>query len=346
MINLPPPLLAPVLALLPGCTALSPQEGDALVEVFESVRTSVVTLRTVSRTGPVDPDGSQASEPGVGSGVLVDAEGRILTAAHVIQLAEKIIVEFSDGARRDARILGTDVQADVGLIQLTEPLPESAKFVELGDSDAVRVGQSVFVVGAPLGVAHTLTRGVISARRTSPLPMGALHEIEHFQTDAPINPGNSGGPMFDMRGRVIGIVSHIVSRSGGSQGLGFAVTSRVCRDAMLERSPMWSGVDGILLVGDPARLFQIPDGRAGYLVEHVTKGSPGERAGLRGGMVPARILNQEILLGGDIVLGIEGVPIDDPDRDTKMRVLAGRGGSLTIDVLRGGDRVELELSIQ
>ena len=225
-------------------------------------------------------------------------------------------------------------------------MPTNARFVELGDSQAVRVGQSVFVVGAPMGVAHTLTQGVISARRTSPLPMGALHQIEYFQTDAPINPGNSGGPMFDMRGRVIGIVSHIVSRTGGSQGLGFAVTSRVCKEAMLERAPMWSGVDGILLVGEPARLFQIPDGRAGYLVEHVAKGSPGERAGLRGGKVPAKLMDQEVLLGGDIVLGIEGVAIDDPDRDTKMRELAGERSSLTMEVLRGGERVALELTLE
>ena len=152
--------------------------------------------------------------------------------------------------------------------------------------------------------------------------------------------------MFDMQGRVIGIVSHIVTRSGGSQGLGFAITSNVCRASMLERSPIWSGVDGILIGGDAARLFQIPEERGGYLIEHVTKGSPGERAGLRAGTVAAIIRGQEVLLGGDIVLEIEGVRVDDPNRDSEFRRFVATKSKVTLDVLRGGNRIRLQLPLK
>jgi len=345
MLNLPLSILTPALTLLCGCSTLQAHHGDeTLVDVYERVRTSVVTLHTISRTGKVSEEGLPTSQDGVGSGVLIDNDGRILTAAHVVQLAERVVVEFSDGARREAKILGTDPHADVGLIQITETLPATAKPAALGDSDGVRVGESVFVVGAPLGVTHTLTTGIISARRTSPLPFGTLHVLQHFQTDAPINPGNSGGPMFDMQGVVIGVVSHIISRTGGSQGLGFAVTSNFCRASLLEREPVWSGIDGVLLAGDAARLFQIPGGRAGFLIEHVAAGSLGEAVGLRGGKVPAMILEEKILLGGDIILDIGGVLIDDPLRDQKIRALKKAGGRIPIAVLRGGERMVLHLA--
>ena len=337
------PFLLPFLVLLPACSSLPQASDEPLENVFENVRSSVVTLRTISRTGPIGSDGQVATEAGVGSGVLIDETGRILTASHVVNLADKVLVEFADGARREARVLGSHTQADVGLVQIEESLPKSARPAALGDSDVTRVGESVFVVGAPLGVTHTLTKGIVSARRRSPLPFGSLHKIQHFQTDAPINPGNSGGPMFNMRGEVIGIVSHIISRTGGSQGLGFAVTSNDCRALMLDRAPIWSGIDGLLLLGDAARLFQIPGGASGLLVEHVAAGSLGEEIGLVGGSVPATILEQELLLGGDIVLEVGGVRVDDPDRENKIRAAMNAGAQLNVLALRGGERLFLKI---
>src|SRR5262249_38699074 len=145
-----------------------------------------------------------------------------------------------------ARVLTSEPAADVALLQL-DHVPSKSVTAKLADSDAAEVGDEVFVVGAPIGMTHTLTVGYISARRNPNKFYSGLSRSEFFQTDAAINEGNSGGPMFNMRGEVIGIVSHILSKSGGSEGLGFVVTSNLASKLLLERNPFWSGVEGVLL---------------------------------------------------------------------------------------------------
>lgn len=294
------------------------QDGDALEDVFERIHTSVVTIKAVMPAEPAAAGSAKSSKPEVGSGVLVTEDGRIMTAAHVVQTADRVTVEFVDGILRPARVLSSIPAADVALIQLVEPPPATAVVAPLGDSDSVRVGASVFVVGAPLGINHTLTVGHISARRNTDASLAGLVTLEQFQTDAAINKGNSGGPMFDMRGEVIGIVSFIVSESGGSEGLGFAVTSRVARELLLERNAMWSGVDMFVLRGAMAAAFNVPDGRAGALIQHVAASSPGERLGLRAGSIRAAIQGNELLLGGDIVLEAFGIPFGNPEDEARI----------------------------
>ncbi len=325
------------------------QGGESLEDVFERVQSSVVTIRTVSTTGLKDSRGTDVSWAEIGSGVLISEDGKIMTAAHVVQTADRVTVEFMDGTKLPARVLSSVPAADLALVQLMEPTPATAHVARLGNSDLVRIGARVFVVGAPLGISHTLTVGHVSARRTTEASLAGIVRLEQFQTDAAINKGNSGGPMFDMRGEVIGIVSFIVSSTGGSEGLGFAVTSRVGRELLLERNAMWSGVDMIVLRGALAAAFNLPKGRAGALIQHVAKSSPGERLGLRGGTIEAEIQGQKLLLGGDIVLEVFGVPFGDPKNEAKI---VRESFDLEPDeivrlvILREGNRITIEKTVR
>jgi S1-C subfamily serine protease len=251
-------------------------------------------------------------------------------------------VDFPDGTRQRARVLGSNARVDVALIQLEEAPPKSAKVAKIGNSDEVRVGAPVFVVGAPKGIGHTLTTGYVSARRSSTSSLGDKTVVEHFQTDAPINPGNSGGPMFDYNGNVIGLVSFMLSESGGSEGLGFALTSNVARKLMLERPSLWSGMDHVAISGAFSELLNVPEGAPGLLIQRVAKDSPTDRLGLRGGAVLMSLEGQELLLGGDIILSVFDIPVGTPKSESQITerleqfVAGGDSEVLSVEVLRGG----------
>ena len=197
--------------------------ASARGKVFKRVSGSVVVILTEEKVLPPDTyEGKKVSAQGLGSGVLVSKDGKVLTAAHVVQTADTVSVEFPNGEIVKAKVVSSEPPADVALLQL-ERVPASAVVAKLGDSDQVGVADQIFVVGAPYGISHTLTVGHISARRTPRGEQSELGLAEFFQTDAAVNQGNFGGPMFNMNGEVIGIVSHILSQSGGFEGLGFAV---------------------------------------------------------------------------------------------------------------------------
>ncbi len=197
--------------------------ASALGKVVKRVSGSVVVILTEEKVLPPDAyEGTKVSAQGLGSGVLISKDGKVLTAAHVVQTADTVSVEFPNGEIVKARVVSSEPPADVALLQL-ERVPASAVVAKLGDSDQVGVADQIFVVGAPYGISHTLTVGHISARRTPGGEQSELGLAEFFQTDAAVNQGNFGGLMFNMNGEVIGIVSHILSQSGGFEGLGFAV---------------------------------------------------------------------------------------------------------------------------
>lgn len=189
-----------------------------------------------------------------------------------------------------------------------------------------------------------MTVGWISARWAPNTVYKTMPLAEFFQTDTVINTGNSGGPMFNMAGEVVGIVSHNISKSGGSEGLGFVVTLNTAKKLLLEQRSFWSGLEGRLLTDELADLLNLPPNATGYLVKTVAKGSPGEAVGLRGGTKVAIIDGEQIVVGGDIILKVQGIPAGDLTSYEKIRdVLAGlpAGASLTVTVLRAGRVIEL-----
>jgi serine protease Do len=323
---------------------------EDLAQVFRQVSEAVVVVRTTERTVLRGSHGRQVSVEGLASGVLVSADGKVVTAAHVVQTADTVIVEFADHSSVAAEVVASEPAADVALLQLKR-VPEGIKPAKLGDSDKAQIGEQVLVIGAPFGISHTLTVGHLSARRKPNATFGGMFTAEYLQTDASINRGNSGGPMFTLNGEVIGIVSHILSQSGGSDGLGFAVTSNITRRLLLDEPTVWSGLYGFLLTREVARAFNLPSRfESGLLVQRVALGSLADQIGVRGGTMAAAFGDEELLLGGDVILAVEGIGIGGPEAYERIRQrmieLRAAGGTVHVTLLRGGETLELAASVK
>jgi S1-C subfamily serine protease len=324
--------------VLPGIpVAAWPQ---SLEDIFRQVAPSVVVIRArgrdVAATGPV-----RFTE--TGSGVLISADGKIMTAAHVVHTMDEITVEFLGGETVKARVTGSEPAADLSLLQL-DRVPATAQVARLANSDTVRVGEQIFIVGAPYGLRHSLSAGWISARWPPNSVYRAMPLAEFFQTDASINTGNSGGPMFSLKGEVIGIVSHNISKGGGSEGLGFVVTSNTARQLLLDRRTFWTGLEGQMLAGELADVFNLPPDSTGFIVKTVARGSPAEAMGIRGGSKTATIDGQTLVVGGDIVLSVEGIPVGTLANLDKLKEHMARlqpGQPFRATVLRAGRILEL-----
>ena len=318
-----------------------PATAQSVGQVFDKVNGSVVVIRAKGQDAPDSGSGFvQFSE--TGSGVLISADGKVMTASHVVQAMDEINVEFIGGETVRARVVASEPAADLSLLQL-ERVPRGALVAKLADSNTVRVGDPVIVIGAPYGLTHSLTTGLISARWPPNSVYRRMPMAEFFQTDAVINTGNSGGPMFNMTGEVIGIVSHNISKSGGSEGLGFVVTINTAKQFLLEKHSFWSGMEGELVSGRLAALFNVPQPVA-LLVTAVAKDSPSARAGVRAGDMKATIGGQTYTVGGDIILKIDGLVLGTVADLVKVREHLGNlasGKTYTITVLRAGKVMDL-----
>jgi serine protease Do len=333
-------LIALTLALAAGwspVTAQSPSVG----EVFREVAPSVLVVR--ARGHEAGRDGGEVTFTETGAGVLVTPDGKVMTAAHVVHTMDTVTVETVGGERIPARVVASEPAADLSLLQL-DHVPAGLRAARMADSDGVRVGDQVLVVGAPYGLSYSLSVGWISARWAPNTVYPAMPLAEFFQTDAVINTGNSGGPMFSLKGEVVGVVSHNISQSGGSEGLGFVVTMNTARQLLLEQRSIWSGLEGQLLTEELADLFNIPTRVLGYLVKTVAKDSPAGAMGLRGGTRTVTVDGRALTIGGDIVLEVAGIPVNSAADLGKirerMRQLAA-GAPFTARVLRGGQLLEL-----
>ena len=218
-------LLAIGLFAWPASSALAQTPG----EVFRKVAPSVVVIR--AKGHDISASG-QTRFAETGSGVLISADGKVMTAAHVVHAMDEINVEFLGGEAVKARVVASEPAADLSLLQLAR-VPADAKSSPLANSDPIQVGDPVIIVGAPYGLSYSLSNGLISARWKPNTVYKTMPLAEFFQTTATINTGNSGGPMFSMKGEVIGIVSHNISKSGGSEGLGFVVTINTAKKLLL-----------------------------------------------------------------------------------------------------------------
>ena len=331
-----------LLLLLSGyATSLRAAESH-LSLLYQQVHQSVVTVQSWENLLMVQNHINILPVTEQGSGVLISPEGEVLTAAHLVQTADVVQVEFIDGTVVYAQVVGSEPTADVALLKLAH-VPEGISSVKLGDSDRTAVGERIAIIGAPYGLSHTLTVGYLSARHAPGSLEGNLILGEFLQTDAAINRGNSGGPMFNMQGEVIGIVSYILSRSGGFEGVGFAVSSNSARTLLFEQRSFWTGITVFGLNGVFSRVFNLPQ-ETGVLVQRIAKDSPGARIGLRAGMLPAQIGNYQFLVGGDIILSVDDIPVgtaEDYERLRRHIDTLEKAQPIAVEILRHGQVITL-----
>ncbi len=331
--------LALVLAGVALPCAGTPAAAQTVREVFEKVAPSVVVIRA---RGHEVSAGGQTRFSETGSGVLISLDGHVMTAAHVVHAMDEIAVQFLGGESVAAHVVASEPAADLSLLQL-ERVPPGATVAAMADSNTVGVGDPVVIVGAPYGLAYSVSAGHISARWPPNTVYKTMPLAEFFQTTATINTGNSGGPMFAMTGEVIGIVSHNISKGGGSEGLGFVVTLNTAKQLLLEKRSFWSGLEGLMLSDELADLLNLPPKASGYIVKTVAKDSPGALMGLRGATQVASISGQEVPLGGDIILSINGIAMSMPNVPRLRQVMnqMGSGAPFTVTILRAGQVLEL-----
>jgi serine protease Do len=324
---------------------ISPQSIDLLMkvdqataEVVEAVKPTVVnisTTRTVKVQGGVNPFfedpffrkffGDQFRTPkerksfSLGSGVIVDPKGFILTANHVIQGADEIKVTLYDKREFTGKIVGTDAMTDIGVIKIdAENLPT----IKMGDSSKLRVGDSVLAIGTPYGLSQTVTRGIVSA--VGRANVGIADYEDFIQTDAAINPGNSGGALVNVRGELVGINTAIFSTSGGYQGIGFAVPTSMAKSVMeslMTKGKVirgWLGVTIQSLTPELAEQFGIKEGK-GVLVGDVSEGGPAEKAGIQ---------------RGDVIIKFEGKRIEEPYQLRNMVANTSPGDKANLTIIR------------
>jgi serine protease Do len=280
-------------------------EEDSTIRVYKQVAPATVFIASAYVTRHQWTNGQTT---GIGSGVVVDEQGLILTNTHVVEGAAKIMAILHDGTRLPAEVVGSDPVSDLALLRVALPQDHRQAVVKLGDSDRLEIGQKVLAIGHPFGLGYALTTGVVSGLGANTLgPPGAPSE-RVIQTSAAINPGNSGGPLVDLQGRVIGINTAILV---DAQNIGFAIPINMAKTVMAELQTHgrvirpWLGVKGKLLTDEIIDLFSLPLSK-GLLIEDVEEGSPAEKAGLRPGALNVMIEGEQWVLGGDIIQAVNG----------------------------------------
>jgi serine protease Do len=277
------------------------------------------------------PPVEQRRPSALGSGVIVSADGYILTNHHVIDGAEQIKVDLNDNRTLDAKLVGSDAPSDLAVLKIDAT---SLPVLPLGDSERVRVGDVVLAIGNPLGIGQTVTMGIISAKsRQTGLSDGSFEDF--LQTDAPINQGNSGGALVSTNSELVGINSQILSPSGGSIGIGFAIPSNMARRVMeqlIQTGKVRRGQLGVLaqkVTTDVAAKLGLKEAK-GVVVAQVQAGSAAERAGLR---------------QGDVITSLNGVEVNDPNTFRNAVASAPPGAEVTMSVLRSGREQQVRATL-
>jgi len=267
---------------------------------------------------------------GLGSGVIISSRGYILTNQHVVEAADEIEVALADGKKFAAKVVGSDPETDLAVLKVdAQHLPA----ITLGQAENLRVGDVVLAIGNPLGVGQTVTMGIVSALHRTGL---SINTFENFiQTDAAINQGNSGGALIDSSGNLVGINTAILSQTGGSIGIGFAIpvsTAKQVMEQLIETGAVtrgWVGVELQEITADLAESFKLST-TAGVLVAGVQRGSPADRAGIK---------------PGDIVVAVDGKQVRDPDSMRNLIVALVPGQQSTLKLKRGQNDLELQVQV-
>jgi len=333
--------------------------GFQPAQIYRSRSAGVVTIVSY-----FDDPSSPSASAGQGSGFVVSTDGTILTNAHVITTAGQgqvgkasaagtVYVEFSDGDRVQARVVGYDLFDDVGVIRV-DPAEHALEPVPLGNSSRVVVGEPVAAIGSPFGNVDSLSVGVVSAiRRSIPSLTTRYNLVDAIQTDAPINHGNSGGPLFDARGRVIGINAQIRSSGTGSgfEGVGFAVPIDSVKRSLRQLTQSgqvkyaYVGITTEDLTPSIAKKFGYA-AQQGALIDVVKAGGAGDRAGLKAGTKDTVYQGVQVKVGGDAIVAIDGVPVthaEDVVRIVSERLLPGQTATFT--VVNGKERRKVSVRL-
>ena len=327
--------------------ALAPAgSGMTVNEIYERAAPGVVRVNSTSNSTSLS-----APVSALGSGFVIDKTGHIVTNYHVVEGAAKVTVSFSNRDSVNAEVVGTDPSTDLALLRVQTsasaltPLP-------LGNSDRLQVGDSVVAIGNPFGLDRTVTSGIVSALQrliTAPNRFTIDHVI---QTDAPINHGNSGGPLLNARGQVIGVNTQIETGdvATGNVGIGFSVPSNTVKDVvaqLLESGRVdhaYLGISGQAVTNDVAETYNLP-AKSGVLVGSVTSGSGADKAGLEGGERQVVVAGETYVLGGDIIVSLDGERIASLDQ--LRDAIAGHkpGDKVTLVIYRNANKTSVTVTL-
>jgi len=319
-------------------------ESFSLIEIFERSEAGVVRVN-VQRSETVD------RTSGVGSGFVFDKKGHIITNAHVVDDAKKVVVTFLDGRSYNAEIIGTDEFTDLAIIKvnadltLLRPLP-------LGDSSNLKVGEPIAAIGNPFGLSGSMTSGIISQLGRL-LPSGSGYSIpDVIQTDAAINPGNSGGPLLNMRSEIVGINTAIQSATGEFTGVGFAIPSKTIAKivpTLIEKGEYkhpWIGISGRDIDPDLAKVLGLKDA-VGFLVVTVVENSPASKAGLIGSEKIIEVQGVNYPMGGDIILSVDGIEVRKiADILIHLQRAKSVGDEMVLEILRDNRTTNVTIILQ
>jgi serine protease Do len=345
-----------------------------LENIYSAVSPSVVNIQVVQKVSAGNSSSDSQQLPGfpffsnpqgqqphdqfqgaLGSGFVWDQQGHIVTNNHVVNGADQITVTFSDGNILPAKLVGTDPDSDLAVIQV-DSSAHQLQPITLGDSAAVKVGQMAVAIGNPYGLEGTMTTGIISALgRSLPSTENSAQSYtipDIIQTDAPINPGNSGGVLLNADAQVIGVTSAIESASGANSGIGFAIPSAIVNNvvpALINDGKYvhtWLGISGSTLIPDLATAMNLNAAQRGALVEEVMPNSPAEKAGLKGSDKQITINGQNTNVGGDVITAIDNQKVFEMDdliaylaRDTKV------DQKVTLTILRDGKEQNVDVTL-